>query len=220
MRVSTCNTERKTLNTAPYSPTDVRTQHVRSEADKILERRIKELTERLKSSDDRLGRQQEYLNELAEAKARQQEARNKNREENVARQNRKNKYRKEQLTTAQQEQEEKLAKIDEMKRSMLLQSKCMKVANDMRKYYLKKEIEKSKGQSITIDKLMDINERYGSGARIELSKDMPEEEARRKIVELLGSVPNAGRRQASACQSSSPRVSVHRQSAPRRSGQL
>eukprot|EP00826_Nyctotherus_ovalis_P043027 TRINITY_DN449_c0_g1_i4.p1 TRINITY_DN449_c0_g1~~TRINITY_DN449_c0_g1_i4.p1 ORF type:complete len:221 (-),score=74.86 TRINITY_DN449_c0_g1_i4:135-797(-) len=220
MRMSTCNTERRSLNTAPYSPTDVRTLHVRSEADKILERRIKELTERLKSSDDRLGKQQEYLNELAEAKARQQEARNKNREENVARQNRKNQYRKEQLTAAQQEQEEKLAKIDEMKRSMLLQSKCMKLANDMRKYYLKKEIEKGKGQSITIDKLMDINEMYGSGAKIELSMDMPEEEARKKIVELLGSAPDAPGRQTSARQRDTPRASTNRQSAPRRSGQL
>lgn len=217
MKMSTCNSERRNFTKTFYSPTDVRTQHVRSEAEKLQERRIAQLTERLQGSDDRLEGQKEFLRELAEERAKQQVTRNKNREENMARQNRKNQYRKEQLTAAQQEQEEKLEKIDEMKRSLLLQSKCMRLSNDMRKYYLKKEIEKNKGQSITVDKLMDINERYGRD--VKLSMDMPEDEAKKKIVELLATTLESPGRTTTR-QRATARSSTNRQSAPRKSGEL
>jgi small-conductance mechanosensitive channel len=220
MRMTMYNTERRTFNTTVNSPTDLRTQHVRSEADKLLERRIRELSERLQGSDDRLERQKEYLRELAEERAKHQETCNKNREENMTRQQRKNEYKKEQLTSAQKEQEEKLQKVDEVKRSMLLQSKCMRLSNDMRKYHLKKEIEKNKRQYITVDRLMDINEKYGSGAGMQLSIDMPEDEAKKKIVELLGIILDAPGRKTSTRQGGFTRVSSNRQSAPRNSGSL
>jgi len=214
------NSGRRTFSSTTNSLTDIRTQHVRNEADKILEKRIKELTERLQGSDNKLERHKEYLRELAEEKTRRQMIRNRNREENVERQKRKNEYKKRQLTAAQQQQDEKLQKIYEVKRSMLLQSKCIKLANDMRKYHLKKEIERNKGQYITVDRLMGINEKYGSGAGIRLSIDMPENEARKKIVELLGISLSAPGRKTSAKQREFSRFSNNRLSAPRNSDSL
>ena len=137
-KMSSCNSERRILYTAPCGKTEIRCQHVKSEADKIFENRINELRDRLQRADERLAKQREFLKTQAEERIRQNEIKSKSRAENIARQQRKHLYTKNKLSEAQSQQEKKLKKIDDTKKSLLMQSSCMKMANDMRKYYLKK----------------------------------------------------------------------------------
>ena len=61
----------------------------------------------------------------------------------------------------------------------------IKVANDLRKFYLKKEMENSKARCLTVDKLMDINDKFGNTADMQLSLDVDSTFVKRKMIHIL-----------------------------------
>ena len=61
----------------------------------------------------------------------------------------------------------------------------VKLANDLRKYYLKREMENSKTRCLTVDKLMDINEKFGSASELQLSLELDPQQMRKRMIEVL-----------------------------------
>lgn len=72
-----------------------------------------------------------------------------------------------------------IAKIDILNRNYI------RLANDLRKYYLNKEIEKNPSKCLTIDKLMDINEKFGSTADMQASLKLDKNSISKRMVHML-----------------------------------
>eukprot|EP01022_Parablepharisma_sp_SALTPOND_P016290 TRINITY_DN2366_c0_g1_i1.p3 TRINITY_DN2366_c0_g1~~TRINITY_DN2366_c0_g1_i1.p3 ORF type:complete len:250 (+),score=43.45 TRINITY_DN2366_c0_g1_i1:2743-3492(+) len=154
-------------------------------AEKRVSQRLAELEENIKKSEARLARQKEFLKAELEIKKKQKEVQNKIREENLARQQRKEEYRKLKKLTIQKAQAEKLQKVQEARANLLSQGGYMKLANELRKFYLKKEMEGNKTRCLTVDKLMDINEKFGSASTLQLSLDVDPTQVKKKMVHIL-----------------------------------
>ncbi len=100
------------------------------------------------------------------------------------RQKRKDEYRKLKLKELQQDQEERVRRFVEGKESLFSQSQYLEFANDMRKYYLKKELADGKDKFLTLDKLMDINDRF-KPRDFRLSTNMKPREVKRMLARMM-----------------------------------
>jgi hypothetical protein len=64
-------------------------------------------------------------------------------------------------------------------------SNYIKLANDLRKYYLRKGMDASKTRYLTIEQLMELNDKYGSATDIPLSMTASPRDIQRKMARLL-----------------------------------
>ena len=72
----------------------------------------------------------------------------------------------------------------EGKESLFSQSQYIQFANDLRKYHLKKEIESTKNNALTVDKLTDINEMY-KPRDFQLSTSIKPQEVNKMIAKIM-----------------------------------
>ncbi len=83
------------------------------------------------------------------------------------------------------EQDEKLRRFSETRDNLFSQGSYMKLANDLRKFYLRREMECSKTRCLTVDKLMDINDKFGSATDLQLSLDVNPRQIHNRMVQVL-----------------------------------
>ena len=131
---------------------------VKEEAEKRYQQKMAEIKQNMMEGKNRIEEQKRLLEEKIELQKQKRAAHIEFKNRNVERQRKKDEYRKNKLQKMQEEQDRKIREFMEGKESLFSQSQYLKFANDLRKYHLKRELEV--GKTITIDKIMDINDNF------------------------------------------------------------
>ena len=106
----------------------------------------------------------------------------------------------------QEQQEQRLKQFMEGKEALFSQSHYIQFTCDMRRYHLKKAVDSSKAKCLTLDKLMDINEKF-STRDLQLSLNVKPQDVRKMVTRIMSrpfhststtSAPNPGWRSTGA----------------------
>ncbi len=100
----------------------------------------------------------------------------------------------------QEQQDKKLREFVEGKEALMSQSHYIQITCDMRRYHLRKAVDGSKSKCLTLDKLLDINEKF-STRDLQLSLNVKPQDVRRMVTRIMSrpfhstsmaSAPNPG----------------------------
>ena len=115
-----------------FTETEIRNKEIKAKSDRLNERRLLELKEKMASAEMRLNEQQKLLKKKLDIMNMEKKIHAISRQDNIERQYRKNSYRKSQLLKNQEPQRDK--RSQEIKNSLMMQSEYLKTANQLRKY--------------------------------------------------------------------------------------
>jgi len=148
----------KAAKTVDSAAINEQMKKVREEAEKRYQRKLSEMIEGVQAGAYRVEEQKRKLEEKMELQKMKKATHIEFKNKNVERQHKKDEYKKEKLIKQQEQKEKMVQEFVQGKESLFSQSQYLKFANDLRKYHLKHELET--GKQITIDKVMDINDKF------------------------------------------------------------
>ena len=157
---------------------------IKTEANKILEKRLARMRESFKQSELRLEQQKDMLKKKLALQKQRNEMITKVHSENIDRQKRKESFKKLELKKSQEMQNKKMEEAKEVKESLLLQSGYVKISNQLRKFYLTKEKEKNKNKYPSLSRLEKINKKFDL-LNSELDLEASQEKVQKKILKVL-----------------------------------
>ena len=161
--------------------TTSRATKVKEAAEKQHRQKMTDMLVSMELGEFRIQEQRRKMEEKVELqrmkKATQVELRNLN----VERQKKKNDYKRKKLRTQQEGKDRELGKFIQGKESLYSQNRYLQFANDLRKYHIKKEMDKG---LTTASKIRDINEKF-KAKDFQLNTSRDSTEIRKMMVQMM-----------------------------------
>ena len=175
-------TSKMSTSITNFSETEHRNNNIKMEANRLTERRLNEIRIKMENAEIRLKHQKELLNKKLLMSHMEKQVYEKSRQENIERQKKKHQYEKTQLINLKKAQNEKDKRSQMMKDSLLMQNEYLKVANQLRKYYSKKEFDSNHA---SVGRLEKINSAYKPAEELQITLNANPDEVKKKIAHIM-----------------------------------